>query len=212
MNKLDSAIKALQNGEILLLHDASGREDEVDMIIHAKLVTPQTIQKLRKQAGGLICLATDGPTAEKIGIKHMTDYMLESGEEILKQLCPAKTAYGDKPAFSLWLNHNKTFTGITDTDRALTITEFEKMISQGKHANFPKEFYSPGHVPTLIARDIKKRRGHTELSIQLTKLAGLTPAIVLCEMMGDDCKALSIDDAEKYAQENGLILLDGGAI
>ncbi len=205
---ITEAIERLRKGEIILLHDSSGREDEVDMVINANHVSPHTIQKMRKDGGGLICLAISSGIATKLNLPYMTDIMSKSNDTI-KALIPEKTAYGDKPAFSLSINHRKTYTGITDNDRALTITEFAKTENA---KDFAKNFYAPGHIHLLIAKDIKQRRGHTELSIELAKKAGITKAMVLCEMMGDDHNALSVEDARKYAQKNNLLFVDGGQL
>ena len=200
------AIKELKKGKIVLLHNASEREDEVDMIIHASATKPDTIRTMRKDGGGLICLAIGGETAKRLNLPYLTELMIKSNDTV-RQLIPQKTAYGDKPAFSLSVNHRKTYTGITDKDRALTITEFSKLDNP---TDLAKNFYAPGHIHLLIAKNISERRGHTELSTELAKKAGLNQAMVLCEMMADDGRALSAKDAKKYADKYGLVLVDGG--
>lgn len=124
---IDKAIQELKKGSMILLHDSSGRENEVDMVVHASKVKPGTIQTMRKDGGGLICLAIGREIAEKLTLPYMTDLMGKSNETV-KSLIPQRTAYGDKPAFSLSINHRDTYTGITDNDRALTITEFSKVV------------------------------------------------------------------------------------
>jgi 3,4-dihydroxy 2-butanone 4-phosphate synthase len=209
MSNLHQAIKALQKGELILLHDGGKRENEIDLVVNSLHVKPQTIQQLRKDAGGLICLAVDNETAGKLGLPYMTELMESSKNKTLGELTPEKTPYGDKPAFSVSINHRDTYTGVTDKDRALTISEFAKMMGEGRIQDFTKKFYSPGHVPLLIAKNLDERRGHTELSIELARRAGLTPAMVLCEMMGDDCNALSKEKALAYARKHGLVFVDG---
>ena len=123
--------------------------------------------------------------------------------------------YDSKSSFSLWVNHRKNFTGITDVDRALTITALAgitKKALQGYPVHLSDEFRSPGHVPVLRAAPglIKDRRGQTELSIVLARAAGVTPATVVCEMLdGETGRALSKDDAEKYAKNHGLAFVEG---
>ncbi|MBD3260499.1 MAG: 3,4-dihydroxy-2-butanone-4-phosphate synthase [Candidatus Altiarchaeales archaeon] len=200
----------LQQGKPILLYDSSGREGETDIVIHAKYASPQIIRLMRKQAGGLICLAVGEQIAETLNLPHLTDIIEETP---LHELSPLKTAYGDKPAFSWPINHKDTYTGITDEDRSLTITRFQQIIEQQQqHEKFVKQFYAPGHVPLLCARNINHRRGHTELSIELAKHAHLTECMVLCEMMADDHKALSHREAEKYAKTNNLLMVDGESI
>ena len=205
---MDKAVNALKEGKMILLHDSSGREDEIDMVMPAGSVTAKDIYEMRKMGGGLICLAISSDFAKTLDLPHMTDIM-EMSNETVKGLIPQKTAYGDKPAFSLAVNHKKTFTGITDNDRALTITEFSKL---SNNRDLVKNFYAPGHVHLLIAKDLKMRRGHTELSIELAKKAGITEAMVLCEMMSETHNAQTIDEAKFYAKKNNLEFIDGGKI
>ncbi|RLF08975.1 MAG: 3,4-dihydroxy-2-butanone-4-phosphate synthase, partial [Thermoprotei archaeon] len=118
-------------------------------------------------------------------------------------------------SFSLWVNHKDTFTGVTDRDRALTIRKIgeavEKSLNGGKF-NFFNEFISPGHVALLRAADglIYERKGHTELSIALAEMAGITPAVAICEMLDEKTGgALSKLDAMRYAEENKIPFVEG---
>jgi 3,4-dihydroxy 2-butanone 4-phosphate synthase len=205
---LTEALEELRKGRMILLHDSSNRENEIDMVINGPATTPETILTMRNEAGGLICLAVSREIAKKLSLPYMTDLMSASNK-VVRGLIPERTAYGDKPAFSLSINHRKTYTGITDNDRALTITEFAKT-DDGKQ--FAENFYAPGHIHLLIAKTLAERRGHTELSIELSKRAGLKEMMVLCEMMADDHNALSLEDAKKYAKKHGLVLVDGGEL
>ena len=205
---LDKALKELKKGRMVLLHDAGNREDEIDMVVHASHVTSDTIYTMRRDGGGLICLAIGRELAARLSLPYMTD-MMQSSNEVVRKLVPQRTAYGDKPAFSLSINHRETYTGITDNDRALTITEFAKL---ERAQEFAERFYAPGHVHLLIAKTLAERRGHTELSIELARRAGIRETMVLCEMMADDHDALSLADAQRYADKNKLVLLDGGAL
>jgi 3,4-dihydroxy 2-butanone 4-phosphate synthase len=205
---LDEALAEVRAGRMVLLHDSGNREDEVDMVVPASAVTADTVMTMRKEAGGLICLAVGRQTAKTLSLPYMTDLMAASNE-VVRKLIPQRTAYGDKPAFSLSINHRETYTGITDNDRALTITEFAKL-TRGQ--DFAERFYAPGHVHLLIAKTLQERRGHTELSVELARLAGVQEAMVLCEMMADDHDALSLEAAGEYARGHGLVLLDGGEL
>lgn len=192
----------------MLVHDSSGREDEVDMVLAAHAATPEMIRTMRKDGGGLICLALGGDISKSLGIPFMAD-MLESFGGKIGRMVPKKTAYGDRPAFSIPVNHRDTFTGITDKDRSKTIMGFADRMSAGE---FQKRYYAPGHVHLLIASDISQRRGHTELSCELAKRAGLPEAMVLCEMMSDDGGALSVEEAKRYGNRMGFPLIDGASI
>ncbi len=200
----------LKKGSFVVLYDGDEREGEADLIFHANFVTPSKIAKLRKDAGGLICLATSEQIAKMIGLPFFTDLLNYNG---LQTIRINKTAYGDKPAFSLPINHRNVYTGITDNDRSLTIKQFAKILSDknGIKSDFINNFYAPGHVFLLISRGLNKRRGHTELSLELAKRAKLQPAMVLCEMLGKG-KALSKKKAQAYAKKHNFVFLEGREI
>jgi 3,4-dihydroxy 2-butanone 4-phosphate synthase len=123
--------------------------------------------------------------------------------------------YDSRSSFSLWVNHRKTFTGITDNDRALAITKIGEAVEQvmkGKKIDFGVEFRSPGHVALLRAASglLNERRGQTELSIKLAEMSGINPSMVVCEMLdGNTGKALSKQDAKKYAIKFDMPFLEG---
>ncbi|AEB94156.1 3,4-dihydroxy-2-butanone 4-phosphate synthase [Metallosphaera cuprina Ar-4] len=197
----------------MLLYDFDGREEEVDMVFYGGAVTWKSIRTLRSMAGGLICYATGKEEAEALGIPFQVD-LLRSNNELAKLVKRPK--YQDEPAFSVWVNHVETKTGISDEDRAITIRKLHEIIKdilKGKQARdiFYNEFYSPGHVPILISRGIGARRGHTELSITLVEQLGLERSVVFAEML-DEKTSLKKDDAMKIARSNGFIFLEGKEI
>ncbi|MCI0503958.1 3,4-dihydroxy-2-butanone-4-phosphate synthase [Candidatus Micrarchaeota archaeon] len=212
MTDLDNAIAALRAGGMIVLFDGDEREGEADLVVHARFATPETIRTLRQDAGGLICLALDGKIADDWGLPFYSEMLVASKLPVAAMECK-KTAYGDKPAFSIQVNHRDVFTGITDNDRSLTIRGVERLAGMGlgredARAAFHSEFYAPGHVFLLIGRGIKNRRGHTELSLELARRAGLDGAMVLCEMLGEG-KALPKAEAKAYAKERGLMFIEG---
>lgn len=206
MEKTKNAARALKKGGFIVVYDGDAREGEADLMIHAKFATPQKIELLRRDAGGLICFAISRERADALGFPFYTEMMKNAG---LGRLSCRKTAYGDEPAFSLPFNHKKVYTGITDNDRALTIREMEKTIrSENAKMEFEKNFYVPGHVFLLIGRGLENRKGHTELGLELAKRAGLSDAIVMCEMLGKG-NALSKIEAKKYAKRNKIAFVEG---
>ncbi len=206
MNSLDLALSSLSNGKFIVLYDGDEREGEADLIIGGKFATSSIIEKIRKDAGGLICLALSKESASVLGLPFYFE-ILENNSD-LRNLSCKKTAYGDKPAFSISINHKKVFTGIPDTDRALTISRFDQILSSSNSKSlFFDEFYSPGHVSLLISSGIENRKGHTEFSIELAKKAGLN-SMVLCEMLGSG-KSLSKEEAKEYAKKNSFVFLEG---
>jgi len=214
---IEEALKSLRKGEIVLVFDAANRERETDMILAAELVTPEHIKILRNDAGGLICAPVSSENAEKLGIPFMTDIMQVASEKykVLKKLSPHDIPYDEKSAFSITINHRKTFTGITDNDRALTIKELALLCKNNQHEKFGEFFRSPGHVTLLRAAPdhVLNRKGHTEMSIALMEMAGLTGVAVCCEMMDDkNGNSLSTSDAQLYADEYDLVFLDGSQV
>jgi len=219
---IQDAIKALQDGQPILLYDFDDRETETDIVIPAETTTPKEVYRLRRDAGGLICTAIDPVVCDKLGIPYIVDVLRYAGnsgngfkaiESIYERV--GDIPYDAKSSFSLWVNHRKTFTGITDNDRSLTITklgEITRKVINGEPVNFGAEFRSPGHMPLLRAAPglLKDRRGQTELSIVLARAAGITPAMVMCEMMdGETGKAMTKKDAIAYAKKHGLVFIEG---
>ena len=204
--KISEAAKSIKEGGFAIVYDGNEREGEADLMFHPAFASPEKIEKLRKDAGGLICLAIGKNDAERMGLGFMTDALRKAGYADI--ICK-RTAYGDEPAFSLAVNHRNVFTGITDKDRALTILEMAKMIMGNLGASeFIREFYAPGHVFLLIGRGLENRKGHTELGLELAKKAGMSEAIVMCEMLGNG-PALGRKEVEEYAKRNGIPFLEG---
>ena len=220
LSRLSDAVKQLQRGGLVLLHDFNSRENETDMIMAAEKVTPAHIGIMRNQAGGLICVGIESHLAERIGLPFLSELLEIAGDKYpwLKQLTNGENPYGGKPAFSISVNHRDTFTGITDRDRALTIRKLVEVFRKAKTAGngfteeFARQFRAPGHVHLLRASNglLSERRGHTELSVYLAELAGVTPVTVICEMLdADSYGALTAREAEKYAVSNDIPFLEG---
>jgi 3,4-dihydroxy 2-butanone 4-phosphate synthase len=217
---LTEAIAALKDGRFVLVHDDKGRENEIDMVVAAEHIKPQHIATMRNDAGGLVCLAISNEITTKLGLVYMHEMIAAMGKvnPIFSRLTEGKAAYGDKPAFSISINHRSTYTGITDHDRAMTISkvaEVCKKIDNGGVDDFAKNFHAPGHVPILIAskRLLHDRMGHTELCVYLMQLAELTPAVAICEMMDSGThRALSIEAAQEYANKFNIPLIDASEL
>ncbi len=216
-NKIQKALDALKNGEIILIYDGEGREEETDLVIASEFATSNDIKTMRKDGGGLICTAIHPKIADNLKIPFLVDVWNYAIPEfkIFKDLEANDIPYDEKSAFSITINHRKTFTGITDIDRSMTIKELAKL---GDHSlnsldpeEFGKNFRSPGHVVLLRAAEglLNQRRGHTELSVTLMEMAGLTPLATICEMLDDNGGSLNKASAKRYAEKHGLIALEG---
>ncbi|MBN2477713.1 3,4-dihydroxy-2-butanone-4-phosphate synthase [Candidatus Micrarchaeota archaeon] len=194
----------LEKGGAVIIHDGSERENEADLIFYAGAVDKKKIAVLRKDAGGLICVALSDELSNKLNLPFKTEIL--SNDERVKDLVVKKTPYGDRPAFSITVNHKGTHTGITDEDRAKTINGlFEIIEREYPEKEFRNDFYTPGHVHLLRASPNGKRCGHTELSVKLAEKTGLKGVMVLCEMLDDETgKALSFEKTKMYAEKYGI--------
>jgi len=211
MKKIQDAINALKAGKFVLMHDASGRENETDLLVAAEKITPEHISVMRRDGGGLICVAIQKNIAEKLELAFMSDIYKKASSNfpILKHLKADDIPYDEKSSFSITINHRKTFTGITDVDRALTVKELAKLSLNPSHEEFGRNFRTPGHVHLLISSGLENREGHTELSVALLELAGILPVAVICEMMDSEThKALLPEKVENYAKKNNLVILE----
>jgi 3,4-dihydroxy 2-butanone 4-phosphate synthase len=217
---LDRGIASLQRGDFVLVYDGDGREAETDLTIASEFVTPARIRTLRKEAGGLICMTLSGEFRARLGLPFMTEVLRRAGSDYptLQGVSTEDIRYDRHSAFSIAVNHRDTFTGVTDLDRSKTIARLATIAKEAlKRENgwaaeaFVAEFRSPGHVPLLNADDplLADRRGHTELTTALMIMAGLAPTATICEMMADDGRALSKEDAKAYARERNLVFLEG---
>ncbi|MEA3254311.1 MAG: 3,4-dihydroxy-2-butanone-4-phosphate synthase, partial [Candidatus Altiarchaeota archaeon] len=149
----DSILEGLREGNFVLIHDSTGRENETDLVMAAGFVKAEDIVRMRGDGGGLICVAVGREISERLGLPFMSD-LLESGSKspVTEYLKADDIPYDEKSSFSVSINHRNTFTGITDLDRALTIREFavfcrdlgnDKREVQKK---FGSKFRSSGHV------------------------------------------------------------------
>jgi 3,4-dihydroxy 2-butanone 4-phosphate synthase len=215
---IERALDELRAGKFVLLHDATSRENETDMVVAAEMVGPRHVARMRRDAGGLICVAFHPKAAGNLGLPYLTDIYgpASSSFEVLKVTKPDDLPYDEHSAFSISVNHRRTFTGVTDSDRALTISELGKIGARAFDGSavedFGRNFRSPGHVPLLRAAKgmLSERQGHTELVVALAEMAGLTPVVAICEMLDAEThRALSGEGARGYAADNGLAYLKG---
>jgi 3,4-dihydroxy 2-butanone 4-phosphate synthase len=220
LSSIEEACTALRSGKFVLIHDDETRENEIDMVLAAEYIRPKHVATIRNDAGGLICLAISNYVASQLGLPYMHDILrgLSTVNQVFSKLISGKSPYGDKPAFSISVNHRNTYTGVTDADRAMTISSMAKIcknIDCGGIEEFGNSFRAPGHVPLLIASKglIHERTGHTELCIFLSRLAGITSAVVICEMLDHvTYNALSSEEAKKYAARNDIPFVESSQL
>jgi len=220
--RLKDAVNDIRNGKIVLVYDFDDRERETDMVIASQYITPDAIRIMRKDAGGLICTTTPHSVAKELGLPFMSDVFSDDSIKypLLRAMAPTDIPYDNtRSSFGITINHRRTYTGITDNDRALTISEYSKTIfsngaAEERTKELGKNFRSPGHVHLLNTSEkiLKNRKGHTELATALMMLAGVNASATICEMMGDDGNAMSKKDAKEYASRNGYVFIEGDDI
>ena len=202
---IEDVIQSFSSGEIVVMVDDEGRENEGDLICAAELVTPDIINFMITHARGLVCVPMTEDRLRKLGLSRMT---------------PAYSSDKYHTAFmdSVDVRENTT-TGISAFDRAETI---KALISEKSSA---QDFIKPGHVFPLksVNNGVVERPGHTEGTVDLAKICKLKPAGVICEILNEDgsmmrlnglmdfakkhsLKITSVDEIVKYRQKNEEII------
>jgi 3,4-dihydroxy 2-butanone 4-phosphate synthase/GTP cyclohydrolase II len=189
--RVQQALDDIRAGKMVILVDDEDRENEGDLCLAAELVTPEAINFMAKFGRGLICLAMTGHQIEKLELPMMTPPKGHDGP-------PLGTAF----TVSVEAREGVT-TGISAADRAHTVKVAIAADAQ------PRDLVTPGHVFPLRARrgGVLVRAGQTEGSVDLARLAGLTPAGVICEIMNDDGTMARMPDLEVFAKEHDLRIL-----
>ncbi|WP_176082722.1 3,4-dihydroxy-2-butanone-4-phosphate synthase [Martelella sp. HB161492] len=188
MNTVETALAALKAGRMVVLVDDENRENEGDLVVAAEFATTEAVNFMATHGRGLICLALTAEKIDQLGLKPMVE----------KNDAPHETAF----TVSIEARHGVT-TGISARERALTAR------IAADPASGPQEIVSPGHMFPLKAKDggVLARNGHTEGAVDLARLAGLTPAGVICEIMRDDGEMARRPDLVAFAEKHGLPLL-----
>jgi len=202
------AVAAFRDGDPVLVHDAADREGEVDLVYPAASVESADVARMRNDAGGLVCVALAEAVADAFELPFVTDELDHPAAD------HGHLGYDDRSSFSLTVNHRDTYTGITDDDRALTISELGRAAADPDAVEFADAFRAPGHVHVLrAAPSLADRQGHTELGVALAREAGVPPAVVVCEMLDDETGgARSVADAKAYADRHGFAYVEGSEL
>lgn len=182
---IEDIIEEARNGRMFILVDDEDRENEGDLIIPAQMATPDAINFMATHGRGLICLALAKARVDQLGLSLMSRANGTRHETAFTTSIEAK--------------HGVT-TGISAADRTRTVSV---AIDAAKGAD---DIVTPGHVFPLIARDggVLVRAGHTEAAVDISRLAGLNPSGVICEIMKDDGTMARMDDLIGFARLHGL--------
>ena len=178
-------IDEARNGRMFILVDDDDRENEGDLVIPAQMATPDAINFMARYGRGLICLSMTKERIDQLGLPLMSRHNGTRHETAFTVSIEAKDG---------------VTTGISAADRARTISV---AIDSAKG---PEHLVTPGHVFPLVARDggVLIRAGHTEAAVDVSRLAGLNPSGVICEIMKEDGAMARMDDLIEFAQLHGL--------
>jgi 3,4-dihydroxy 2-butanone 4-phosphate synthase/GTP cyclohydrolase II len=185
ISTIQEAIEDIRNGKMVILVDDEDRENEGDLFMAAQFITPDAINFMARLGRGLICLTINEELAHKLNLQPMVK--------------DNKTRFGTAFTVSIEARSGVT-TGISAADRATTIQA--AVVPSAK----AEDLVSPGHVFPIIARKggVLVRTGQTEGSVDLCRLAGLTPAGVICEIMNEDGTMARMPDLEIFTQKHDL--------
>jgi len=184
-SSIEEAAEDLRAGKFVVIVDDEDRENEGDLVLAAEKVTPATINFMAKEGRGLICLALTEERCDELELPPMVEQNTSN--------------FGT--AFTVSIEaRGRTTTGISAADRAATV------LTAIDPATKPSDLNRPGHMFPLRAQagGVLKRAGQTEASVDLCRIAGLTPAAVLCEIMNEDGSMARVPDLATFCARHGL--------
>lgn len=188
--KVKKAIEEIKKGKMVILCDDEDRENEGDLAMAAEKVTPEAVNFMAKYGRGLICLSLTVEKVQQLDLPLMVHTSTNT------------SAF--QTAFTVSIDAKKgTSTGISASDRAVTV--LAAIADDAK----PDDLARPGHIFPLQAKDggVLRRTGQTEGSVDLSRLAGLKPAGVICEIMNEDGTMSRMPDLEKFAKQYDLMIV-----
>ena len=185
---IEEVLEDLRQGKMIVVMDDEGRENEGDLLCAAEFITAEKVNFMARYARGLVCVPMDSDRLDEL---HLYPMRVDVSQRHQKD----DTAW----AISVDAAHGVT-TGISAADRAQTIKSLIDLKAK------PADFVTPGHIFPLRAKKggVLVRAGHTEASADLTRLAGLTPAGVICEIMNEDGTMARNPDIKKFSKKHGL--------
>jgi len=186
--RLQAALQALRDGRAVLLLDDDDRENEADLIVAAEKISVPMMALMIRECSGIVCLCLDDATLQRLRLPPMVQH---NGSR-----------YGT--AFTVSIEaRNGVSTGVSAADRVTTV---QAAIADDAQ---PADLVSPGHVFPLRAEPggVLARRGHTEGAVELTRLAGLKPAAVLCELMNPDGTMARGEQIQRFSALHGFPVL-----
>jgi 3,4-dihydroxy 2-butanone 4-phosphate synthase/GTP cyclohydrolase II len=192
-DSIETAIQTIAAGGMVVVTDDEGRENEGDVVMAAEKATPELVNMMIRHARGLICVPMVEPHLKRLGINPMVQQNREA----------------HRTAFTVSVDAAEGITtGISAFDRARTISLL------ANPATKPDELVQPGHIFPLCSRagGVLERAGHTEAAVDLTALAGLKPAAVICEVLTDDGTMARLPELIEFKQKHRLPLVSISAL
>lgn len=186
-NTVEEAIEDFKAGKPVLIADDENRENEGDLICSAQMVTPDIINFMAQECRGLVCIAITPERAKELELTQMVEKNTESAQTAFTQSIDGAAKFG-------------VSTGISAFDRAKTI-----QIAIDKNSR-PNDLRRPGHVFPCVAKPggVLQRTGHTEASVDLARIAGHTPAGVMCEILNPDGTMARRDELKEFAVKHNI--------
>ena len=187
LSTIDAAVEAIARGEIIIVMDAEDRENEGDFICAAEKVSPEIVNFMVRHGCGQLCMPLLPDICQRLDLPLIVD----------ENTAPLGTN------FTVPVDHRKCRTGITAQERALTIQAILDPTSK------PSDFVRPGHLCALMAKEggVLRRAGHTEAAVDLARMAGLKPAGVLIEILGQNGDRATREELYRLAEEYGLEII-----
>ena len=185
LSSIEEVVEDARNGKMFILVDDEDRENEGDLVIPAQMATPEAVNFMARYGRGLVCLSLTRQRVEDLGLHLMAP----------------RNGTRHQTAFTVSIEAREgVTTGISAADRARTIA-----VAIDEKAD-RRDIVTPGHVFPLMAQDggVLVRAGHTEAAVDIARMAGLTPAGVICEIMNDDGTMARMPDLVPFAQRHGL--------
>ncbi|MCI5517388.1 bifunctional 3,4-dihydroxy-2-butanone-4-phosphate synthase/GTP cyclohydrolase II [Roseburia sp. MUC/MUC-530-WT-4D] len=182
--KIENALKALKEGKIILVTDDEDRENEGDLICSAEAATTENVNFMATYAKGLICMPMSQAIADRLRLSPMVEHNTDNHET----------------AFTVSIDYKDTTTGISAKERGMTA---RMCVSQNASA---MDFRRPGHMFPLIAKagGVLERNGHTEATVDLMRLAGLSECGLCCEIMREDGTMMRAEELHEFADRHEL--------
>lgn len=186
-NTIDEALDDLKKGKMIIVSDDEDRENEGDLICAAEFATTENINFMATYAKGLICMPMSKEITEKLSLNQMVQ----------------KNTDNHETAFTVSIDHIETTTGISAIERSITALKVVDDKSK------PEDFRRPGHMFPLLSKEggVLTRKGHTEATVDLMRLAGLKECGLCCEIMKDNGDMMRRDDLIEFAKKHNLKII-----